>query len=131
MCVTSLIWNLWCQKGFQYWLHSMCEMAESDTRDISSHSSITDDESVCSNSESFSLEMSNIYDGIEVLPYKLSPNTYLQKSQIFPACQRMVNCFISREWSVELHYTPVISYKPVKYLCMYILIYLCGLTRCQ
>ena len=46
-------------------------MTESDSsRDTSS---ITDDESVYSYSESFSSGMSNVYDGIEVLPYRFEP----------------------------------------------------------
>ena len=43
-------------------------MAESDSSRDSS--SITDDKSVYSDSGSFSSRMSNVYDGIEVLPYQ-------------------------------------------------------------
>ena len=38
-------------------------------------SSITDDETVYSDSESFSSGMNNVYDGIEVLPYRFEPES--------------------------------------------------------
>ena len=48
-------------------------MAESDcSRDSSS---ITDDKSVYSDSESFSSGMSNVYDGIGVLSYQFEPES--------------------------------------------------------
>ena len=38
-------------------------------------SSITDDETVYSDSESFSSGMNDVYDGIEVLPYRFEPES--------------------------------------------------------
>ena len=48
-------------------------MAESDSSRDSS--SITDDKSVYSGSESFSSGMSGVYDGIEVLSYQFEPES--------------------------------------------------------
>ena len=48
-------------------------MAESDSSRDSS--SITDDKSVYSDSESFSSGMSDVYDGIEVLSYQFEPES--------------------------------------------------------
>ena len=48
-------------------------MAESDSSRDSSF--ITDDKSVYSDSESFSSGMSNVYDGMEVLPYQFKPES--------------------------------------------------------
>ena len=48
-------------------------MAESDS--LRDSSSIIDDKSVYSDSESFSSGMSNVYDGIEVLPYQFEPES--------------------------------------------------------
>ena len=48
-------------------------MAESDSSRDSP--SITDDKSVYSDSESFSSGMSDVYDGIEVLPYQFKPES--------------------------------------------------------
>ena len=38
-------------------------------------SSITDDETVYSDSDSFSSGMNDVYDGIEVLPYRFEPES--------------------------------------------------------
>ena len=48
-------------------------MAESDS--LRDNSSITDNKSVYSDSESFSSGMSDVYDGIEVLSYQFKPES--------------------------------------------------------
>ena len=64
LCITSLIRKLWSHNRIQYWLHSICEMVGSD----SSTHSVTDDESVCSNSDSLSSRLC-AGDGFRLMSY--------------------------------------------------------------